>query len=410
VSAGLSRRAFLGTAALGTAVVGGAAVGGAALAGAWEPSEAAPGRGFHGARQAGVLEPPAPHGLLAAFRCVDPDRRALAATLRDLSGELAALVDRQPAAPLDDALPPADNGVLAEVADPGLVATLSVGASLFDGRYGLAARKPRELVTMPFLANDRLDPARSHGDLLLVLQGREPDVCVHALRRVMRRTRSGLVLHWLLDGFTRPDAKPRVGQTQSRNLLGFKDGTANPDAADASLMDDLVWTSTSDGEPDWAADGTYQAVRVIRMFVEHWDRASLREQEAIMGRHKVSGAPLGAAAETDEPAYADDPGGRTIPLDAHIRLANPRTPEATRTRLLRRGFSYSRGVDGAGQLDQGLAFVSYQRRLAHFLQAQERLRGEPLEEYTLPEGGGFYFVLPGARDAGDWLGRTLLEG
>ena len=46
----------------------------------------------------------------------------------------------------------------------------------------------------------------------------------------MRRTRAGLVLHWMLEAFTRPDAKPRVGQTQSRNLLGFKDGTANPDA------------------------------------------------------------------------------------------------------------------------------------------------------------------------------------
>ena len=78
--------------------------------------------------------------------------------------------------------------------------------------------------------------------------------------------------------------------------------------------------------------------------------------------------------------------------------------------LLRRGFSYSRGVDGAGQLDQGLAFVSYQRRLAHFLAASERLKGEPLEEYIQPEGGGFFFVLPGVTRDGDWLGRTLLEG
>jgi deferrochelatase/peroxidase EfeB len=71
--------------------------------------------------------------------------------------------------------------------------------------------------------------------------------------------------------------------------------------------------------------------------------------------------------------------------------------------------SYSRGIDGAGLLDQGLAFVSYQRRLSHFLEANDRLRGEPLEEYVRPEGGGFFFVLPGVVREGDWLGRSLLE-
>ena len=77
--------------------------------------------------------------------------------------------------------------------------------------------------------------------------------------------------------------------------------------------------------------------------------------------------------------------------------------------LVRRGMSYSRGVDSAGLLDQGLAFVSYQRRLSHFLEAQERLKGEPLEEYLRPEGGGFFFVLPGVVEIGDWLGRSLIE-
>jgi deferrochelatase/peroxidase EfeB len=402
----LSRRAFLGTAALGAAAVGGAAAGGVALT---RVSEDAPARrGFRGEHQAGVLEPPAPHGLLAAFTCVDADRAGLATTMRALSDELEALVSGRIPPDVDPDLPPPDSGVLTEVTDPGLVATLSVGASLFDRRYGLAARRPRELVTMPFLANDRLDPARSHGDLLLLLQGTEPDVCVHALRRVMRRTRSGLVLHWLQDTFTRPDAKPKVGQTQSRNLLGFKDGTANPDAGDAALMDRLVWTSTGDREPAWAAGGTYQVVRMTRMLVERWDRAALGEQEAIIGRHKVSGAPLSGTKETETPRYDDDPAGKRTPMDAHIRLANPRDARSAGKELLRRGMSYSRGIDSAGLLDQGLAFVSYQRRLSHFLEANERLRGEPLEEYVRPEGGGFFFVLPGVTRDGDWLGRTLL--
>jgi deferrochelatase/peroxidase EfeB len=417
----LSRRAFLGTAAFGTVVVGGAAAGGMRLASSGrdadgEEPEPIPPRGFRGFHQIGVLEHPRPHGLLAAFTCVDGDRQALGETFRGLSEELDALLSGRVPPDHDPALPPADSGVLREVTDPGLMATVSVGASLFDHRYGLADRKPRELVTMPFLANDRLDPERSHGDVLLVLQGKEPDVCVHALRRVMRRTRSGLVLKWMQDTFTRPDAIPKLGQTQSRNLLGFKDGTANPNADDEALMDTLVWTSTGDTapstmgrEPAWTAGGTYQVVRVIRMLVERWDRASLNEQEEIFGRHKVSGAPLSGTRETDIPAYADDPDGKVIPLTAHIRLANPRDQRTKDKVLVRRGMSYSRGVDSAGLLDQGLAFVSYQRRLSHFLEAQERLKGEPLEEYLRPEGGGFFYVLPGVVEIGDWLGRSLIE-
>ena len=139
-------------------------------------------------------------------------------------------------------------------------------------------------------------------------------------------------------------------------------------------------------------------VRLIRMLVERWDRASLEEQESVFGRHKVSGAPLSGQQESDLPVYDNDPQGTRVPLNAHIRLANPRDQRTLNKVLLRRGMSYSRGMDSAGLLDQGLAFVSYQRRLSHFLETNERLKGEALEEY----------VRPGVVEIGDWLGRTLL--
>jgi deferrochelatase/peroxidase EfeB len=150
-------------------------------------------------------------------------------------------------------------------------------------------------------------------------------------------------------------------------------------------------------------------VRLIRKFVEFWDRTSLTEQEAIIGRRKPSGAPLDGRRETDVPDYEADPDGEVTPLDAHIRLANPRTPETADSLILRRGLSFSRGVDGAGRLDQGLAFVAYQRSLVSgFLAVQERLAGEPLEEYIQAEGGGFFFALPGVEERSGWLGQSLL--
>ena len=81
------------------------------------------------------------------------------------------------------------------------------------------------------------------------------------------------------------------GKAPVRNLMGFRDGTANLDASNERQMKRYVWVGADDDEPEWAVGGSYMAVRVIRMFVESWDRTPLAEQEAIIGRHKKSGAP-----------------------------------------------------------------------------------------------------------------------
>ncbi len=114
--------------------------------------------------------------------------------------------------------------------------------------------------------------------------------------------------------------------------------------------------------------------------------------------------------EHDEPDYERDPEGKLIPMDAHIRLANPRTAESQSNLLLRRGYSYSIGVSNAGQLEMGLLFVCYQADLEQgFLTVQKRLNGEALEEYIKPIGGGYFFVLPGVEDPQDYLARGLLQ-
>ena len=365
---------------------------------------------FYGPHQAGVLLRAPESGIVVAFNSQARDRSELVDAFRDLSTEAQQLMDGVPPEQRSGGFPPTDSGVFGDELPPAeLSIIVAVGASLFDERYGLASRKPRELVRMPFIANDRLDPALTHGDVSVTISAGNADTTNYALRQLMRRTRGAFTLRWMLEGFNTIQGDFGAGFAPGRNLLGFKDGTANPDATDDELMQKLVWVDRARDEPRWAEGGSYQAIRIIRMMVEFWDRTRLDEQEALIGRHKLSGAPLGDEHENDDFDSAGDDEGKRVPLDAHIRLANPRTPATEKHRILRRGFSYSRGFDGAGRLDQGLLFSAFQASLDDgFLAVQQRLNGEPLEEYILPVGGGFFYVLPGVRARGGFLGQGLL--
>jgi len=403
----VERRRFLQGAA---AAVGGAAVGGlsaSAITAAAAPAPAgAPTNrvlDFHGPHQAGILTPQHASAAFAAFDLMATSRAELTDLMHTLTDHARALTAGQAPVNVGISAPPSDSGILGPTTPAGgLTITLGVGASVFDGRFGLAAKKPRRLRAMDTFVNDNLDRDVCDGDLLLQICADAPDTVLHALRDLARATRGGMQVRWRVDGFTpppRPDGSPR-------NLMGFKDGTANPAVTDAALMNRLVWAGT--GEPGWAAGGSYQVVRVIRMLVEFWDRVEISEQERMFGRRKDSGAPLSGNVESDTPNFTDDPTGDAIPLDAHIRLANPRSTATDGQRILRRGFNYDRGIDGNGNLDMGLVFTCFQRDLdRQFVTVQRRLADEPLVDYISPTGGGYFFALPGVRDVTDWYGSGL---
>lgn len=370
---------------------------------------------FHGPHQAGVTTPRPAAGLVAAFTVVVQTPEEMEAMLRRLTERIVFLMRGGAIPEVDPALPPPDSGILGPVVEPdNLTVTVGLGAALFESRDWLKGLKPRKLHRMEQFPNDALDGDICHGDLSIQFCANLQDTNIHALRDIVKNLSDCLVLTWSQEGSV-PVVPPQAdGHRESaRNFLGFHDGSANPDSSDEATMDRLVWVGPDAGEPEWAVGGSYQVVRIIRNFVERWDRTPLGEQEDIIGRRKMSGAPLGAgpdASERDNPDYAADPDGTVTPLDAHIRLANPRTPETRDSLILRRPFNYSNGVASNGQLDQGLLLIVYQADLEKgFVAVQNRLNGEPLEEYIKPVGGGYFYVLPGAKAPGDYLGKPLIE-
>ncbi|ATL67188.1 iron uptake transporter deferrochelatase/peroxidase subunit [Nocardia terpenica] len=405
------RRFFSGAAAgaAGTALTAGLLAEGARVdaAAASDRPAAAARYPFHGTHQSGILTPgPAAKQNAACFAAFDvtaAGRAGLTELMKTLTGRARALTAGGPAPDAGLSQPPADSAVLGpDIPADGLTVTVGVGASLFDDRFGLAAAKPARLTPMRIFPNDSFEPAWMHGDLLIQFCAHHHDTVHHAIRDITRKTRGALQLRWKIDGYNSPARPSGTG----RNLLGFKDGTANPTGADA---ESLIWVDDP-AEPAWTHGGTYQVVRVIRMLVEFWDRVSIDEQQNMFGRRRDSGAPLDGNNEFDVPDYAADPKGSVIPLDSHMRLANPRTPDTDRQRLIRRSYNYDLGVEPNGNLAAGHIFSCYQQDVQRQFEAvQTRLIDEPLTDYVQPFGGGYFFVLPGVTDENDWYARALLS-
>jgi deferrochelatase/peroxidase EfeB len=419
MSDGLSRRALLGRSALLAAAAGG--IGAVVGAESNDSATAAPADpqavldqqlsravAFDGAHQAGILTPPPDNATFVALDSIAPNGGVLLEALQAISARARALCggDTVGVQEIDD--PPPDSGTIGALDSPdSLTVTIAFGAALFDDRYGLAKLRPRRLTPMPAFPIDDIDPTRAGGDILLQVCATHRDTVVHTVRELLREVTGKLAVRWTIDGFRGTQRGP-TPQSNPRNLFAFRDGTGNPDTGDAALMNRLIWVQPNAGEPAWAVGGTYQVIRTIRMHVEFWDRVGMLEQEEMIGRLRVSGAPLGGTDEFQDPRYDLDPKGRRIPLNAHIRLANPRTDTTADQRIVRRGYSFHRGIDPAGDLDQGLVFVAFNQDIdRQFATIQRRLDSEPMIDYITPVGGGYFFAPPGSSGAADWVGSGL---
>lgn len=415
----LTRRGlFLGAAAGGL----GAALPGAAHAGSGEPMTPAEAMSdaanpamhleypFYSAAdetapQAGIETPPQRYTMFMSFDLTTRDPRDLQILLARWSAAIGLLMKGRPVGQVEPERTAAvglDTGEALDLGTAALTVTLGLGPRVFGPDFGLADKRPSHLRELETLPSDALRPGLRGGDLSLQACAEDPQVAYHAIRdlaRIAKRT-GAAATRWTQMGFGRASAGK--GQETPRNLFGFRDGTRN--IREAQDFNQHVWVENG---PDWSHGGTYQVVRKIEMHIENWDNAQVSVQNAVFGRHKVTGAPLTGQHEFDAPDFArrDAAGSPVIPVDSHMRqMAHE---ENDGVKILRRSYNYTDGLNAVGRLDAGLLFVSYQNDPAHFERLQRRLgTSDALGEYVSHIGSGVFFVPPAPKE-GSYIGAEL---
>ncbi|WP_406317553.1 iron uptake transporter deferrochelatase/peroxidase subunit [Streptosporangium sp. NBC_01639] len=353
---------------------------------------------FHGAHQAGIATPVQGRLHFAAFDLSTGSREEVRAMLKAWTAAAVRMTAAQEiggGATGAELAPPDDTGEAIGLPASRLTLTVGFGPSFFDR---LKLPRPARLKELPHFPADRLDPARSGGDLCVQACADDPQVAVHAVRNLVRIGFGTAAIRWSQLGFGKTSSTTPDVQTP-RNLMGFKDGTNNIAGTDGGKLDEHVWVGAEG--PEWLRGGSYLVARRIRMHIETWDRTSLKEQEDIFGRTKREGAPYGGVREHDSVVLDK------MPIDAHVRLANPAALGGVT--ILRRGYSFTDGSDGLGRLEAGLFFLAYQRDPEKgFIPIQRALAAkDSLNEYIQHVGSGI-FACPGGVRPGSFWGAGLL--
>lgn len=385
---------------------------------------------FFGERQAGITTPAQEHALFAAFDLAEAemgtgtvlDAAAIAANLEallaDWSAVAAALAagEAPPKAPIDGDDQFDAEAVAAGLAPARLTVTFGIGPAAF-GKAGLATAQPSKLAELPEFDGDKLNPAWSGGDLLLQICGDDRQVVSGAFLELRKRAVGRGSLLWMQHGFS---SAPADGGTP-RNLMGFKDGSANPKAG-SETFDARVWAV--DSEPSWFEGGTYLVFRKIRMRLPDWSVLTADDQNLTFGRERDSGVPLSGGGEFDHPDFTvlDDSGLPAVPADSHIAVVHDAP-------MVRRGYNYDYGFLTQGDVssdaatdghldghmhaehpyDAGLLFVSFQADPQAFIDTQEKMAAsDRLNEFITAEGSAVFAVPPGAAEGG-FVGEGLFK-
>jgi porphyrinogen peroxidase len=254
------------------------------------------------------------------------------------------------------------------VPDGQLNCVVGIGSSLYDRIF--VGPRPAKLHVLPEFAGERHVAPSTPGDLLFHLRARRMDLCFELAGQLMNRLRGvGRVI----------DETHGFGYFDERDLLGFVDGTENPEdqaAVDAAIIgaEDLVF-----------AGGSYVIVQKYLHDLEAWNAIPVEEQENAVGRTKLADIEL-----------AD----KVKPANSHVALNTIVDDDGTERQIVRRNMAFAQFGGGPGGTGEtGTYFIGYastpsvtERMLANMFVGNPPGTTDRLLDFSTAVTGTLFFV------------------
>lgn len=156
-----------------------------------------------------------------------------------------------------------------------ILTVVGLGAEMWDRLFD--ADRPRHLHTFDPIYGDKHTAPSTPGDLLIHLRAPQMDLCFELARIMTDKLAGHATVVDEVHGFTYFD---------NRDLLGFVDGTENPEGSDADeAVHDNEDTELYNG-------GSYVIVQKYTHDMQAWNAISTEEQERVIGRTKLDDVEL----------------------------------------------------------------------------------------------------------------------
>jgi porphyrinogen peroxidase len=187
-----------------------------------------------------------------------------------------------------------------------LSCVVAFGSEVWDRLFGMP--RPAELHPFREFCAGARQAIATPGDILFHIRARRMDLCFELASQIMAR---------IGDFAAAADEVHGFGFFDQRDLLGFVDGTENPDgqaALDATLV--------GDEDPAFAG-GSYVIVQKYLHDLEAWNALPNEAQERIIGRTKLTNVELDAAVK---PSFAHNELTKIVENGEEIKIVRDNMP------------------------------------------------------------------------------------